>query len=74
MDREKFDWINFTVRATDTGLPPLSSVVPVHLYIIDVNDNVSRLGTDFSDERISLKFVAPQSASGHDGPSHHFCS
>ncbi|OWA53062.1 Cadherin-23 [Hypsibius exemplaris] len=39
LDHEQFAWINFTVQATDSGKPPLSSVVPVFLKVIDVNDN-----------------------------------
>ena len=32
--------IQLIVRATDHGEPSLSSVLPIHLYIEDLNDNV----------------------------------
>ncbi|CAG0889558.1 unnamed protein product [Cyprideis torosa] len=39
VDREKIDWLNFTIRARDTDRPPRSTAVPVILQILDENDN-----------------------------------
>ncbi|XP_076057455.1 cadherin 88C isoform X2 [Oratosquilla oratoria] len=39
VDREKFPWLNFTIRAEDSGVPPRSSVVDVFVQVIDENDN-----------------------------------
>ncbi|XP_071547486.1 cadherin-23 isoform X4 [Panulirus ornatus] len=39
VDREVFSWLNFTVRAIDSGVPPRSSLVDVVVQVIDENDN-----------------------------------
>lgn len=39
LDREKIEKYNLTVRATDSGLPPLSSSVKFMVSLEDVNDN-----------------------------------
>ncbi|GAV03230.1 hypothetical protein RvY_13685-2 [Ramazzottius varieornatus] len=39
LDREQYTWLNFSVRAYDSGKPRRSSVAPVYLFVIDVNDN-----------------------------------
>ncbi|KAK7024511.1 Cadherin-23 [Halocaridina rubra] len=39
VDREQFSWLNFTVKATDSGVPPRSNQVDVLVQIIDENDN-----------------------------------
>ncbi|XP_056151776.1 protocadherin gamma-A3-like [Lampris incognitus] len=38
-DRENIPEYNITVTATDSGLPPLSNTMKLHLKISDVNDN-----------------------------------
>ncbi|MPC29093.1 Cadherin-23 [Portunus trituberculatus] len=39
VDREQFAWLNFSVEATDSGVPPRSSFVDVVVQVIDENDN-----------------------------------
>ncbi|XP_023245986.1 cadherin-23 [Copidosoma floridanum] len=39
IDREKYSWLNFTVKGSDSGSPPKSSLVPVFVQVIDENDN-----------------------------------
>ncbi|CAG0903154.1 unnamed protein product, partial [Cyprideis torosa] len=39
VDREKIDWLNFTIRARETDRPPHSTAVPVILQILDENNN-----------------------------------
>ncbi|XP_033230917.1 cadherin-23 isoform X2 [Belonocnema kinseyi] len=39
IDREQYSWLNLTVRATDSGIPPRSSVVEVYIQVLDENDN-----------------------------------
>ncbi|XP_075073149.1 cadherin-23 [Mixophyes fleayi] len=39
VDYEQVQSFNFTVRASDNGSPPRSSEIPVHLEIVDINDN-----------------------------------
>ena len=33
VDRERLPWLNFTVRAEDSGLPPRSTTVPVTIQV-----------------------------------------
>lgn len=39
IDREAISWINFTVKATDSGIPSRSSIAQVTIRVIDQNDN-----------------------------------
>lgn len=39
IDRETYSWINCTVRATDGGPSPLSTVSKVSIQVFDENDN-----------------------------------
>ncbi|XP_069668723.1 cadherin-23 isoform X2 [Periplaneta americana] len=39
IDHELFPFLNFTVRATDSGIPPRSSLVDVFIQVLDENDN-----------------------------------
>ncbi|XP_049786609.1 cadherin-23-like [Schistocerca cancellata] len=39
IDREQTPWLNFTVKATDSGVPPRSSLADVFIQILDENDN-----------------------------------
>ncbi|CAL4059672.1 unnamed protein product [Meganyctiphanes norvegica] len=39
VDREAFSWLNFTVQATDSGVPARDNVVEVTVQVIDENDN-----------------------------------
>ncbi|XP_068152690.1 cadherin-23 [Drosophila tropicalis] len=39
IDHEQHQWLNFSVRATDSGQPPRSSLVEVYVTVLDENDN-----------------------------------
>ncbi|KAG8235451.1 hypothetical protein J437_LFUL011362 [Ladona fulva] len=39
IDREVHSWLNFSVKATDSGYPPRSSLVEVYVQVLDENDN-----------------------------------
>ncbi|KAH8293460.1 hypothetical protein KR054_000643 [Drosophila jambulina] len=39
IDHEQHKWLNFSVRATDSGVPPRSSLVDVYVTVLDENDN-----------------------------------
>ncbi|XP_040588539.1 LOW QUALITY PROTEIN: cadherin-23 [Mesocricetus auratus] len=39
VDYEEVHWLNFTVRASDSGSPPRAAEIPVYLEIVDINDN-----------------------------------
>lgn len=39
IDREAYEWLNVTVRATDNGVPSRSSLVDVFVQVLDENDN-----------------------------------
>lgn len=43
LDREAFTDLTFQVRAIDEGSPPLSSLLTVHIHLLDANDNAVRL-------------------------------
>lgn len=39
IDHEQTPWLNMSVRATDSGVPPRSSFVDVVVQVLDENDN-----------------------------------
>ncbi|KAM8971908.1 protocadherin gamma-B2-like [Pelodytes ibericus] len=39
LDREEMDFYNITIKATDKGSPPLSTIKTIRLDVSDVNDN-----------------------------------
>lgn len=39
IDRELHSWINVSLKATDSGLPPLSGVTDLQIQVLDENDN-----------------------------------
>jgi Cadherin domain len=47
IDHEIFQWLNFTIRAIDSGLPPRSSLADCFVQVIDENDNNPYFVTDF---------------------------
>lgn len=47
IDHEVFQWLNFTVRAIDSGVPPRSSLADCFIQVIDENDNNPYFVTDF---------------------------
>ncbi|KAK1135246.1 hypothetical protein K0M31_008017 [Melipona bicolor] len=46
IDREQYSWLNLTVRATDSGIPPRSSLSEVYVQVLDENDNNPYFVTD----------------------------
>lgn len=48
IDREMFSWLNLTVRATDSGIPPRSSLSDVYVQVLDENDNNPYFISDIS--------------------------
>ncbi|XP_011499950.1 PREDICTED: cadherin-23 [Ceratosolen solmsi marchali] len=46
IDRELNSWLNLTVRATDSGIPPRSTLADVFVQVIDENDNNPYFITD----------------------------
>lgn len=47
IDHELVQWLNFTVRAIDSGTPPRSSLADCFIQVIDENDNNPVFVTDF---------------------------
>nr|CAH7720091.1 unnamed protein product [Callosobruchus chinensis] len=39
IDHEVFEWLNLTVKATDSGIPPKASRVELFIQVLDENDN-----------------------------------
>ncbi|RZC35307.1 cadherin-23 [Asbolus verrucosus] len=39
IDHEVYDWLNLTIKATDSGIPPRFSRVEIFIQILDENDN-----------------------------------
>ncbi|XP_036323215.1 cadherin-23 [Rhagoletis pomonella] len=39
IDHEQYQWLNLTVRATDSGIPPRTALVDVYVSVLDENDN-----------------------------------
>uniref|UniRef100_A0A182PGR0 Cadherin domain-containing protein n=1 Tax=Anopheles epiroticus TaxID=199890 RepID=A0A182PGR0_9DIPT len=39
IDHEEYGWLNFSVRAADSGTPPRASFVEVFVQVLDENDN-----------------------------------
>eukprot|EP00095_Tigriopus_kingsejongensis_P008988 snap_masked-scaffold783_size97670-processed-gene-0.6 protein:Tk08988 transcript:snap_masked-scaffold783_size97670-processed-gene-0.6-mRNA-1 annotation:"PREDICTED: uncharacterized protein LOC100879829" len=56
IDRETFTWMNFTVRASDSGFPPRSSFVEVSLKVLDENDNTP----SFKDEEVTRNLTVKE--------------
>lgn len=46
IDREIYSWLNYTVKATDSGIPPRTSLSEVYVQILDENDNNPYFITD----------------------------
>ncbi|TRY71883.1 hypothetical protein TCAL_08438 [Tigriopus californicus] len=56
IDRESVGWLNFTVRASDSGFPPRSTFVDVSLLILDENDNTP----SFKDEEVTRNLTVAE--------------
>lgn len=48
LDREQVAWLNFTIKATDSGVPPRSSFTEVVIQVIDENDNNPIFASDLT--------------------------
>ncbi|XP_034949613.1 uncharacterized protein [Chelonus insularis] len=48
IDREQYSWLNLTIRATDSGIPPRSSLSEVYVQVLDENDNNPYFITDIN--------------------------
>lgn len=60
LDRELYSFFNFTVKATDQGVPPRSSEVKVALNLIDINDNNPSFGSSNKTFKASVKENQPK--------------
>uniref|UniRef100_T1KWL6 Cadherin domain-containing protein n=2 Tax=Tetranychus urticae TaxID=32264 RepID=T1KWL6_TETUR len=59
IDRETYSWINCTVRATDAGPSPLSSLSKISIQVFDENDNNPVFIVNGNNK---LTFTAPEDA------------
>ncbi|XP_053575573.1 uncharacterized protein LOC128664795 [Bombina bombina] len=55
-DHEQLNYFQCEVKATDAGLPPLSSYLTLHIFILDVNDNAPYF-SPFSSLRESTEII-----------------
>lgn len=46
IDRERHSWINLTLRASDSGNPPLFGLSNLNIQVLDENDNNPIFGPD----------------------------
>ena len=53
IDRERVNWLNMTVRATDSGFPPRSSFAHVFVSVVDENDNAPAFSSDLYEVAVS---------------------
>ncbi|OCT87896.1 hypothetical protein XELAEV_18021599mg [Xenopus laevis] len=65
-DHEQVAYFQCRIKATDAGLPPLSSNLTLNIFIKDVNDNAPAFATDHSNSASAISVTAPKSAQpGH---------
>uniref|UniRef100_A0A8C5M7Z1 Cadherin domain-containing protein n=1 Tax=Leptobrachium leishanense TaxID=445787 RepID=A0A8C5M7Z1_9ANUR len=65
-DHEQLTHFQCQIKATDTGLPPLSSNLTLHVFIEDINDNAPTVLSHFSvSESRVLEQVARSAKEGH---------
>ncbi|XP_063304116.1 protocadherin alpha-13-like isoform X9 [Pelobates fuscus] len=65
-DHEQVSNFQCRIKATDSGLPPLSSNLTLYFFVEDVNDNVPYVLTPFSNSESRLTEMLPRSArEGH---------
>ena len=60
IDREQLGWLNFTVRATDSGVPALWSYADVSIQVLDENDHSSVFRDHHSNINVSEDAPAGQ--------------
>ncbi|XP_031754607.1 protocadherin alpha-5 isoform X3 [Xenopus tropicalis] len=65
-DHEQVSYFQCHIKATDAGLPPLSSNLTLNIFIMDVNDNVPVFTSANSNSASAISVTAPKSAQpGH---------
>ncbi|KAG8439057.1 hypothetical protein GDO86_005310 [Hymenochirus boettgeri] len=65
-DHEQVSYFQCHIKATDAGLPPLSSKLMLNIFIVDINDNAPDFLTDISTSASAISIIAPKSAqAGH---------
>ncbi|KAL8194357.1 UNVERIFIED_CONTAM: Protocadherin alpha-C2 [Gekko kuhli] len=62
-DYEKLREFQIMVKAQDSGVPPLSSTVPVHIYVVDQNDHLPQILYPTSVNSSAAVEMIPRSAS-----------
>ncbi|XP_018347185.1 PREDICTED: cadherin-23 [Trachymyrmex septentrionalis] len=73
IDREMYSWLNLTVKATDSGVPPRSSLSEVYVQVLDENDNnpyfVSNISnvTVMENSKIGTEIAVIQAADSDSG-------
>ncbi|KAG8439060.1 hypothetical protein GDO86_005313, partial [Hymenochirus boettgeri] len=61
-DHEQITYFQCQIKATDAGLPPLSSNLTLHIFIEDINDNAPALLTSFSTGESTITEIIPISS------------
>ncbi|OCT87895.1 hypothetical protein XELAEV_18021598mg [Xenopus laevis] len=61
-DHEEVAYFQCHIKATDAGLPPLSSNLTLNIFIVDVNDNEPRFTSNYSNSASAMLVTAPKSA------------
>ncbi|KAG8439063.1 hypothetical protein GDO86_005316 [Hymenochirus boettgeri] len=61
-DHEQITYFKVQVKATDAGLPPLSSTLSLHIFIEDINDNAPSLLALFSSSENAVTEMVPRSS------------
>eukprot|EP00079_Xenopus_tropicalis_P034326 XP_017948097.1 PREDICTED: protocadherin alpha-5 [Xenopus tropicalis] len=65
-DHEQLTYIQCQIKATDAGLPPLSSNLTLHIFIEDINDNAPFALAPFSSTETAVSEMVPRSSKvGH---------
>ncbi|OCT88379.1 hypothetical protein XELAEV_18017010mg [Xenopus laevis] len=60
-DHEQVRYFQCQIKATDAGLPPLSSNLTLHIFIEDTNDNAPSALAPFSSTELSVTEMVPRS-------------
>ncbi|OCT87897.1 hypothetical protein XELAEV_18021600mg [Xenopus laevis] len=61
-DHEQITYFQCQIKATDAGLPPLSSNLTLHIFIEDINDNSPSALAPFSSTESALTEMVPRSS------------
>ncbi|KAM4748750.1 protocadherin Fat 4-like [Rhinophrynus dorsalis] len=60
-DHEQIGYFQCYIKATDAGLPPLSSNLTLNIFIVDINDNAPTFSLDYSNSGSTVKVTIPKS-------------